>query len=196
MSQTASTARRQPPAVSHTPDRGGGDIAGVARPGLDPASTRWLERLRVSDPRHDETVRRLHDVLRLIAFYELSRRRHQLGSLRRPEFDDLAQQATDDALVNVLGKLDDFRGLSRFTTWAYSFVIFEVSAKIARHAWRRQPPDVESSTGTGSPKAASVLRAGGRLAVFWNADHPRADLAEAFGEAYRRVTPDSLVARC
>ena len=57
-----------------------------------------------------------------------------------PEFEDLAQQAADDALVNVLGKLDEFRGLSRFTTWAYKFVMFEVSAKVARHPWRRQPP--------------------------------------------------------
>jgi DNA-directed RNA polymerase specialized sigma24 family protein len=78
-------------------------------------------------------VAALHDVLRRVAVYELSRRRGQLRSVSGPEFDDLAQQAADDALVKVLGKLDDFRGLSRFTTWAYKFVIFEVSAKVARH---------------------------------------------------------------
>ncbi len=44
-------------------------------------------------------------------------------------------------------------------------------------------------------KAASVLRPGGRLAVFWNADRPPEDLAAAFGEVYARVAPDSLVAR-
>jgi RNA polymerase sigma-70 factor (ECF subfamily) len=82
-------------------------------------------------------------VLRRVALFELSRRRHQLRSVTGPEFEDLAQQAADDALVNVLARLDDFRGLSRFTTWAYTFVMFEVSAKVARHAWRRQPPDVE-----------------------------------------------------
>jgi RNA polymerase sigma-70 factor (ECF subfamily) len=75
--------------------------------------------------------------------YELSRRRGQLRSIRGPEFDDLAQQAADDALVNVLSELDGFRGLSRFTTWAYKFVMFEVSAKVSRHAWHKQPPDVE-----------------------------------------------------
>src|SRR6476620_7304328 len=32
------------------------------------------------------------------------------------------------------------RGLSRFTTWAYKFVMFEIASKVARHAWRRQPP--------------------------------------------------------
>jgi RNA polymerase sigma-70 factor (ECF subfamily) len=80
-------------------------------------------------------------VLRRVARYELSRR--QLRWINGPEFDDLAQQAADDALVNVLDELDGFRGLSRFTTWAYKFVMFEVSAKVSRHAWRRPPPDVE-----------------------------------------------------
>jgi RNA polymerase sigma-70 factor (ECF subfamily) len=75
--------------------------------------------------------------------YELSRRRGQLRAISGPEFDDLAQQAADDALVNILDKLGEFRGLSRFTVWAYKFVMFEVSAKVSRHAWRRQPPQTE-----------------------------------------------------
>jgi RNA polymerase sigma-70 factor (ECF subfamily) len=82
-------------------------------------------------------------VLRRVAFFELSRRRHQLWSVTGPEFEDLAQQAAGDALVTVLDRLDEFLGLSRFTTWAYKFVVFEVSAKVARHAWRRQAPGVE-----------------------------------------------------
>jgi RNA polymerase sigma-70 factor, ECF subfamily len=115
----------------------------TTRPRLDADSRQWVEQLRVGHPRYHQTVVRLHDLLRRVASYELSRRRHQLPSVRGPEFEDLAQQAADDALVNVLGRLDEFRGLSRFTTWAYKFVMFEVSAKVSRHAWRRQPPDVQ-----------------------------------------------------
>ena len=107
----------------------------------DRASEQWVERLRPGHPRRDQTVARLHELLLRIAFYELSRRRTQLGSLRGPEFDDVAHQAADDALVNVLARLDEFRGLSRFTTWAYKFAMFEVSSKVAGHAWRRQPPN-------------------------------------------------------
>ena len=120
---------------------GGARPTTQATPDVD--SRQWVEELRVGHPRHHQTVARLHDVLHRVAVYELSRRRHQLRSIRGPEFDDLAQQAADDALVNVLDRLDEFRGLSRFTTWAYTFVMFEVSAKIARHAWRRLPPDTE-----------------------------------------------------
>jgi RNA polymerase sigma-70 factor, ECF subfamily len=110
---------------------------------LDAEARRWVEQLRAGHPRHHETVARLHDVLRRVAAFELARRRHQLRAVTGREFEDLAQQAADDALVNVLDRLDEFRGLSRFTTWAYTFVMYEVSAKVARHAWRRQPPEVE-----------------------------------------------------
>ncbi len=44
-------------------------------------------------------------------------------------------QAADDALMALLGKLDDFRGASRFTTWAYKFAVLEISVKLRRHAW-------------------------------------------------------------
>ena len=125
---------------------GRGSSWGDARPrteaALDADSRQWIEQLRVGHPRYHETVARLHDVLRRIAVCELARRRRQLRSIGGPEFDDLAQQAADDALMNVLDRLDEFRGLSRFTTWAYSFAMFEVSAKVARHAWLRQPPEI------------------------------------------------------
>jgi RNA polymerase sigma-70 factor (ECF subfamily) len=46
----------------------------------------------------------------------------------------------------ITQKAGQFRGESRFTTWAYRFVLFEVSAKIARHFWRHptRPLDAES----------------------------------------------------
>jgi RNA polymerase sigma-70 factor (ECF subfamily) len=128
--------------ISGRSSRGGGsDSAGQA--GRDPDSRQWVEQLRLGHPRYQQTVTTLHDVLHRIALYELSRRRGQLRSIRGPELDDLAQQAADDALVSVLGRLDEFRGLSRFTTWACKFVMFEVSAKVARHAWRRDRPHAE-----------------------------------------------------
>jgi RNA polymerase sigma-70 factor, ECF subfamily len=139
--------RLEPRAPASVISDGSSRSVGGPRPSrqaaLDADSRQWVEQLRVGHPRRHETVARLHDVLLRVAVHELSRRRHQLRSIHGPEFDDLAQQAADDALVNILDRVDEFRGLSRFTTWAYTFVMFEVSAKVARHAWRRQPPDVE-----------------------------------------------------
>jgi RNA polymerase sigma-70 factor, ECF subfamily len=113
---------------------------------MDAVSRRWVERLAPGHPRRDETVAKLHAALKRAAEHEVRRRRALLGSLSGPEFDDIAQQCADDAVVNVLARLDEFRGLARFTTWAYKFVMFEVSTKVARHAWRRQPPDTEDLT--------------------------------------------------
>jgi RNA polymerase sigma-70 factor (ECF subfamily) len=107
---------------------------------MDSDSRRWVEQLKPEHPQHEAAAATLHDVLLRVAYHELARRRGRMRWIGGPEYDDLAHQAADDALVNVVARLDDFRGLSRFTTWAYKFVVFEVSSKVARHAWRRQPP--------------------------------------------------------
>jgi RNA polymerase sigma-70 factor, ECF subfamily len=122
----------------------------------------WVEQLQSGHPRREQTVAKLHEVLLRVARHELSRRRGLLGSIRGPEFDDLAQQAADDALVNVLAKLNEFEGLSRFTTWAYKFAVFEVSTKVARHAWRRQPPSRREPAFERLPDALAA-RPGDRL---------------------------------
>jgi RNA polymerase sigma-70 factor (ECF subfamily) len=50
--------------------------------------------------------------------------------------EDLAHQSADDALMAILAKLDEFRGESRFTTWAYKFALYEAAAKARRRAWQ------------------------------------------------------------
>jgi len=110
---------------------------------LDAASRRWVEHLRPGHPRREQAIASLREGLHRAARHELRRRHGQLPSLSGPEFDDLAHQCADDAVVSVLARVDDFRGLSRFTTWAYKFVMFEVSSKVARHAWQRHPPAAE-----------------------------------------------------
>jgi RNA polymerase sigma-70 factor, ECF subfamily len=115
-----------------------------AQGGLDPVSRRWIERLAAGHPAREQTVARLRELLLRAATYELARRRSRSGAISGPEFDDLAQQAADDAVLVILDKLDDFRGLSRFTTWAYKFAVFEASSKVARHAWQHHPPSSDS----------------------------------------------------
>jgi RNA polymerase sigma-70 factor, ECF subfamily len=98
----------------------------------------WLTALRATGPRHDAAVARLHDLLLRAARFEVSRRRAALAHVRGEELDDLAVQAADDALAAVLGKLDDFRGASRFTTWAYKFALLEAGVRLRRRAWQER----------------------------------------------------------
>ncbi|MCW2905213.1 MAG: polymerase sigma-70 factor [Actinomycetia bacterium] len=103
-------------------------------PRFDPDSDQWVRVLSGSGPQREAALARLHGLLLRIASGELQRRGGQFR-ITGPELDDLAYQAAADALLAIVVKLSQFRGESKFTTWAYKFVIFEVSAKIGRHFW-------------------------------------------------------------
>src|SRR6266540_7024553 len=103
---------------------------------LDGASRQWLAQLRSEGAEHDEAVARLHALLLRAARYEVARRRPTLPHLRGNDLDDIAMEAADDALMSVLGRLDSFRGESRFTTWAYKFALLEAAVKLRKRAWQ------------------------------------------------------------
>ena len=102
----------------------------------DLESRDWVEALGSTDGRRDAAIGDLHELMLRVARAEAARRTGWHG-IRGPELDDLAQQAADDAVMSILRRIKDFRGESRFTTWAIAFVIREVATKFARHAWRR-----------------------------------------------------------
>ena len=114
----------------------------AARP--DAESAEWLSTLGDSGPRREAALARLHGLLVHVALAEVRRRGPRLR-VSGPELEDLAYQAAADALLAITGKLGQFRGESRFTTWACKFVILEVSAKLGRHFWRHPavPLDAE-----------------------------------------------------
>jgi RNA polymerase sigma-70 factor (ECF subfamily) len=113
---------------------------------LDAESAAWLARLRPGTAGREEAVKELHVLLLKAARFELSRRRGMLRAQTEREQDDLAHQSADDALVAVLGKLDDFRGDSRFTTWAYKFALLEAAVKARRRAWQGREVHLDTET--------------------------------------------------
>src|SRR5262245_43421688 len=103
---------------------------------LDHDSRAWIESLRASGEEHVLAVERLHELLLGAARSEAGRRRHLYPEIAGVELDDICRQAAADAVLAVTRKLDGYRGASRFTSWAYSFAVLEVSVKLRRHAWR------------------------------------------------------------
>jgi RNA polymerase sigma-70 factor (ECF subfamily) len=95
----------------------------------------WVGRLGATGRERDEALVELHALLVRAARFEIGRRTGS-GRLRGGDYDDLAQQSADDALVSILGKLDEFRGDSRFTTWAYKFALYEAAAHVRRRSWQ------------------------------------------------------------
>jgi RNA polymerase sigma-70 factor (ECF subfamily) len=111
---------------------------------LDAESQTWIERLRATGARRDAALAELHALLLKAARFEVSRRRSTVAHLRGGDLDDLAHQSAGDALMAVLRKLDEFRGESRFTTWAYKFALYEAAVQVRRRAWQGREVPLES----------------------------------------------------
>jgi RNA polymerase sigma-70 factor (ECF subfamily) len=115
----------------------------VGVPAGDAETQEWLDALTGKGARREEAIARLHTLLLKAARFEVNRRRRVLPHLRGEELDDIAVQSADDALVSVLARLSDFRGESRFTTWAYKFAILEAAVALRRRAWQGREIPIE-----------------------------------------------------
>jgi RNA polymerase sigma-70 factor (ECF subfamily) len=128
--------------------------------GAEPSSRWWLAALRSTGAERELAIARLHELMLRAARFELGRRRAALSHVRGEELEDLANQAADDAAVAVLAKLDEFRGASRFTTWAYKFALLEAGVRLRRRAWQEREVVLEPggwdafTSGNGSVHAA------------------------------------------
>ena len=124
----------------------------------DKDSDAWVAALSAPGSAREAASARLHELLLKAARFEVNRRRATLPHLRGDDFDDLAMQSADDALMAIMAKLDTFRGDSRFTTWAYKFALLEAAVKVRKRAWqgREVPLEPESwevfATAHGSPE--------------------------------------------
>jgi RNA polymerase sigma-70 factor, ECF subfamily len=126
------------------------DDAVTARP--------WVEELRSEGARGRAAVADLHQLLLRAARFEVGRRAAGLPHPRGGDLEDLSQQAADDALIALLRKLDDFRGESRFTTWAYKFALLEAAVKVRRRAWQGREVPLEDEAWATLAASGSVGR--------------------------------------
>jgi RNA polymerase sigma-70 factor (ECF subfamily) len=157
------------------------ECAGPAEQELDAESADWLRRLSAgAGARRQEAEGELHARLVRIALAEVGRRSVSTP-VTGPELTDIAHQAAGDAMIAILAKLADFRGESRFTTWAYRFVILEVSGKLGRHYWRNPPVTLD---------AGQWERLPDRLGI----DPPQQAESAALLAEVRRVVDDELTA--
>ena len=113
-------------------------------------SDAWLAALHGPAAVRGRALSDLHALLLRGARFELNRRRATLTHLAYSELDDLAHQAADDALAAIVAKLDSFRGASRFTTWAYKFVLLEAGVKARRRAWHDREVSLDTDWLTAS----------------------------------------------
>ena len=130
----------------------------VRRVGPDPESQAWVARLSATGPEREDAIAELLGLLLNAARFVLQRRRAQFPDFPREDLDDLATEAAGEALLAVLDRLDEYRGDSRFTTWAWKFAFFEVSQALRRRRWMgREVPSEDAGwelfARDGSPEA-------------------------------------------
>jgi RNA polymerase sigma-70 factor (ECF subfamily) len=125
-----------------------------------PVERNWVEALTSDGVERDDALTALHELLLGAARFELNRRRAALSHVRGEELDDLAVQAANDAMVALLGKLDTYRGASRFTTWAYKFALLEAGVKVRRRAWQGREVVLEPEAWHSFADAAASVEEG------------------------------------
>src|SRR5436305_14911233 len=150
-----------------------------------PTEISWVDRLRAEGAEGQAAVADLHALLLKAARFEVRRRAVELSHLRGGDHEDLAQQAADDALMAVLRKLDQFRGESRFTTWAYKFALLEAAVKVRRRAWQGREIPLEDEAWAGLADASAAAGRGAEDAELFAA--LREEIERSLSERQREV---------
>jgi RNA polymerase sigma-70 factor (ECF subfamily) len=83
----------------------------------------WLHDLSASGAVQEAAIADLRDLLLRAALYFFTRNASDFKELNRDEILQRAEDCAQDALIAVMKHLPDFRGDSKFTTWAYKFAI-------------------------------------------------------------------------
>jgi RNA polymerase sigma-70 factor (ECF subfamily) len=97
----------------------------------------WLHELRARGTEQAGAFADLRRYLLRAARHALYCSRARLAHLARVDLDAIAEDCAQEALVAILGKLDEFRGDSRFTTWAYKFAVNIALVAARREGWKR-----------------------------------------------------------
>jgi RNA polymerase sigma-70 factor (ECF subfamily) len=96
----------------------------------------WLHDLSAGGTSQESAISDLRDLLLRAVLFFFSRNLSDFEKLSREETLQLAEDCAQDALIAVLNHLSDFRGDSKFTTWAYKFAI-NMALMTARRERRR-----------------------------------------------------------
>jgi RNA polymerase sigma-70 factor, ECF subfamily len=115
----------------------------------------WLSALNAGGEIQEAALSELRAYLVRVASYAV-RRYH--GGPGQADVAPLAEDSAQDALSALLEHLHEFRGDSRFTTWAYKFAVHAALVAVRREGWARRSLD---SVLEGPDLVDRVVRAAG-----------------------------------
>jgi RNA polymerase sigma-70 factor, ECF subfamily len=110
----------------------------------------WLYDLRASGSVQEAAIGDLREILLRAALYFFSRNLSDFQGQTREEIMHRAEDCAQEATISVLNHLSDFRGDSKFTTWAYKFAINISLMAARRERWKGVPLDALASSDEGN----------------------------------------------
>lgn len=96
----------------------------------------WLEDLKSSGAVQEAAIADLQNLLLRAVLFFFSRNLGDFERLARDEILQLAEDCAQEALIAVMNHLSDFRGDSKFTTWAYKFAVNIALMTARRERWK------------------------------------------------------------
>jgi RNA polymerase sigma-70 factor, ECF subfamily len=96
----------------------------------------WLHDLRESGSAQENAITDLQGILLRAVLFFFNRNTSYFHGVARDDILQLAEDCAQDALIAVLNHLPDFRGDSKFTTWAYKFGINTALIASRRARWK------------------------------------------------------------
>ena len=97
----------------------------------------WLDDLGASGAVQEAAITDLRNLLLRTVLFFFSRKLGDFGGLARDEILHLAEDCAQEALIAMMNHLSDFRGDSRFTTWAYKFAVNTALIAARRERWKK-----------------------------------------------------------
>jgi len=96
----------------------------------------WLYDLVAGGTLQDDAIADLRELLLRAALYFFSRNLDDFQGADPEGIHQRAEDCAQDALIAVMNHLQDFRGDSKFTTWAYKFAINVALVAVRQERWK------------------------------------------------------------
>lgn len=101
----------------------------------------WLLDLASSGERQSAAIGDLRNTLVRAALYTFQGQLGNLAQFSQVQIQQLAEDCAQDALVSILEHLPEFRGESKFLTWAYKFAVNIGLTTARRELWKGRSLD-------------------------------------------------------
>lgn len=101
----------------------------------------WLHDLSASGEIQETAIADLRNLLLRAALYFFHRNLGEFEGMTREEILQCAEDCAQEALIAVMNHLSDFRGDSKFSTWAYKFAINMSLMTARRQRWKGKSVD-------------------------------------------------------